>query len=114
MLLGLKPLAYFAEIDGDEVDCVSRYLRMFDRHVELGRFSRRIDVRPVPQLPHLSHRKIFYALPNETWRINAMLALLNQPGPWSDEREWEFGTLLGYEAWQNEFWLAQRRSRTGA
>ncbi len=107
MLKGTKPLAYFSEIDGRWVDCVARYLRMFDRHVEAGRFSRRVHVSPVPQLPHLSHQRIFYSLPGEEWRIDAMLALLDRPGPWSHQKEREFGTLLGYEDWQNDFWISR-------
>ena len=114
MLKGLKPLAYFAEIDGNWVDCVARYLRMFDRHVEGGRFVRRVHVSAVPQLPHLSYQQIFYVLPGEEWRIDAMLALLDRPAPWSHDKERQFGTLLGYEDWQNDFWLSQLPSRDGS
>ncbi len=106
MLKGQKPLAYFASIDGMWVDCVARYLRMFDRHVEAGRLHRHIDIKPVPQLPDRTHRSVFYALPGEEWRIGATLALLDRPGPWSGDKEREFGTLLGYEDWQNDVWMA--------
>ena len=107
MLKGVKPLALFGHIDGYEVAFVVRYLRMFDSHVAAGRLTRRDQVRPVPQLPHLSDHRILYALPDEEWRIDAMLELLDRPGPWSHDREREFGTLLGYEGWQNDFWLSQ-------
>jgi hypothetical protein len=86
---------------------------MFDRHVAMGRFERREHVRPVPQLPHLSDHRIFYALPGEAWRIDAMLELLDRPGPWSQDREREEGTLLGYEPWQSEFWLNRLALRDG-
>jgi hypothetical protein len=34
-----------------------------------------------------------------------MLSLLNEPGGWNDDRERRFGDLLGYETWQNDYWL---------
>jgi hypothetical protein len=107
MLKRIKPLTYFAYIEGYEVNCVVRYLLMFDRHVEAGRFKKREVVKPVPQLPHLSNHRIFYSLPREEWRIDSMLELVDRSGPWSNHREREFGTLLGYEEWQNEFWLSR-------
>ncbi len=114
MLRGVKPLAYFVDIDGHWPDCVTRYLRMFDRHVEAGRFERRDHVSPVPQIPQLSHRRVFYASPGESWRIDAMLRLESRPGPWSHDKEREFGSLLGYEDWQNDYWISQLPPRDGA
>jgi hypothetical protein len=107
MLKGIKPLSYFGYIEGHEANCVLRYLRMFDRHVDGGHFKKQVIIRPVPQLPHLSDYRIFYALPDEEWRIAAMLELLDRPGAWSHDRERQFGSLLGYEDWQNDFWLSR-------
>jgi hypothetical protein len=41
MLKGTKPLAMFADGEDYFPEAVLRYLRMFDRHVESGRFTRR-------------------------------------------------------------------------
>src|SRR5262249_4613103 len=86
MLRGIKPLAYFMEILGREPDSLLRYWRMFDRHVMAHRLVRREFVEPVTQLPHLKTRSIFYVLPGEEWRIDAMCSLLRQPGTWSPEK----------------------------
>lgn len=105
MLKGVKPMAMFSDIVGKEPECVIRYLRLFDRHVEAGRFERRIVDEPVPLRPDWISRRIFYALPSEVWRIAAMLDLIVHYGNWTNEHERSFGTLLGYESWQNDIWL---------
>ena len=65
----------------------------------------------MPQLPHLSYHRIFYAQPGEVWRIAAMLDLYGRPGPWTESREREFGTLLGYEDWQHEIFFGSTQPR---
>lgn len=109
MLRGIKPLAYFMDVVGREPDICIRYWRMFDRHVALGRLTRREVIETPVGLPEC--RKLFYALPGHEWRIDAMLALLTETGAWSDDQERRFGELLGYEDWQNDYWLAHRLSR---
>jgi len=104
MLAGKKPLSIFSIIDGYEVDCLLRYLRMFDRHVEAGCIIKTEICKTLPQLRNARHRRVFYTLPNEDWRVSAMIELLDLPGPWSQDRERRYGTLLGYEDWQNEIW----------
>jgi hypothetical protein len=42
--------------------------------------------------------------------IDAMLALLNERGAWSDGRERRVSELLGYEAWQMDYWMTHRHS----
>jgi hypothetical protein len=110
MLKGVKPLSYFMDVSGQEPDICIRYWRMFDRHVAAGRLIKREAIEPIPDLPHLEYRKLLYALPGHEWRLGAMLALLDEPGAWSDERERRFGELLGYEAWQMDYWLTHRHS----
>jgi hypothetical protein len=107
MLRGTKPLAYFSDIAGSEPDCLVRYFRLFDRHVAEGRLIRREITENISVRPSLESRRIFYALPGHAWRIDAMLTLLREPGAWSRDRERRFGELLGYEGWQNEYWLEQ-------
>src|SRR5689334_12373318 len=110
MLRGIKPLAYFAEFVGHEPDVCIRYWRMFDRHVAAGRLIKGEFVEPAPGRPHLKLRWLFYALPGHEWRIDAMQALLNERGAWSDDRERRQGELLGYNEWQMDYWLTHYRS----
>jgi len=72
MLRGTKPLAYFMDIVGHELDICVRYWRMFDRHVAVGRLIRREVIGPCPDLPHLEYRQLFYALPGHEWRVDAI------------------------------------------
>jgi len=105
MLRGVKPLAYFMEASGYEPDCMIRYFRLFDRHVASGRLIKRETLADFPNRPGVQFRRTFFALPAQDWRIDAMLALLDASGPWSEEKERWFGELLGYEDWQNDYWL---------
>ncbi len=107
MLKGTKPLALFSYIEGHEVGCVLRYLRMFDRYVATGRFTRHENVSTLRQLNDRPYHQIFYTLPGEEWRVDAMLELLAAPKPWTNERERRYGSLLGYEDWQNDVWLSR-------
>lgn len=105
---GTKPLAYFLEVVGRGPDICIRYWRMFDRHVAAGRLKKR-EVFEV--FTKLEHRRLFYALPGHEWRIDAMLALLNELESWTDDRERRFSELLGYESWQIDHWLTYRHAR---
>jgi hypothetical protein len=107
MLSGIKPLAYFLAVAGREPDCLVRYWRMFDRHVATGRLIKGEFVEPIPEMPDLELRRIFYALPGEKWRIEAMRELLTHLGEWSRDHERRQGELLGYEDWQNDYWIAR-------
>jgi hypothetical protein len=109
MLRGIKPLSYFAIIVGDEPECLLRYWRFFHRHVEAGRFVKREHFEQVPDLPHLRIRRVFFALPGEVWRIDALSRLLQETGIWSADKERRFGELLGYENWQNDIWMESWR-----
>ena len=108
MLRGVKPLAMFMDGADHFPDCVVRYLRMFDRHVAAGTFVKRLHVVPnmVERIPVKEWHQIFYALPGEEWRIDAMIELRSRPGDWSQEREREQGTLFGYTDWENDVWQA--------
>lgn len=104
MLKGVKPLAVFVDYDGHFPEAVLRYLRMFDRHVAQGRFVRRDEIAD-DKRGRL--RWIYFALPEEEWRIEAMINLRARPGKWTREMEREQGELLGYTAEQNEIWLSR-------
>jgi hypothetical protein len=52
-------------------------------------------------------QKVYFTLPGEEWRVAAYRQLLAAPG-WDDERERRQGELLGYEDWQNDWWMENR------
>ena len=107
MLRGAKPLSYFLNFVPGEFEFNIRYWRMFDRHVSAGQLIKR-------EVFDLLHRRLFYASPGHEWRIDAMLALLNELHAWSEDHERRSCELLGYEGWQTDYWLAHRRSRADA
>lgn len=113
MLRGTKPLAMFSEVVGYWHPLVLRYLRRFDRYVEMGRFHREeFFVDPKPHFPHPSHY-IAYTLPCEEWRV-AELAELCRSQTWSVEQERRLGELLGYEDWMNDFHIERLLKRAEA
>jgi hypothetical protein len=107
MLAGKKPLAVF----GDGVGCfpavIVRYLKLFDRHVAAGRIVRKDHFSPPEQDRDYIHHRILFALPDEEWRIEAMIDLMSS-NSWSIEHERREGELLGYEDWMNDHFLAER------
>jgi hypothetical protein len=111
MLRGEKPLAVFSDVQGSFPAVVTRYLRMFDRHVQAGRFVKRehrttIEVRGEKRVL----LTVFYAVPAEKARIDEMLRL-RQMSPWTLECERKEGTLLGYTEKQHDMWIAARHAR---
>lgn len=104
MLKGSKPLAVFVDGKDRFPDVVMRYLRLFDRHVAAGRFIRRDHFEPpILGMSHISHR-ILFALPEEEWRIDAMIEL-KASERWGIEQERREGELLGYSDWMNDHFL---------
>ncbi len=108
MLQGVKPLAKFADYEGHFLEVVLRYLRMFDRHVAAGRLVRRDEF--FERAKGLVHH-VYFALPGEEWRIQAMIDLTSRPGRWTLEREREEGELLGYTSEQNDIWISRQSHR---
>ena len=97
MLTGKKPLAMFADGKDSFPEVVNRYLRLFDRQVATGKLVRR-DC-------HIGTiHYIYFALPSEEWRIDAMIELKSKD-TWSESDERREGELLGYEDWMNDQYL---------
>jgi hypothetical protein len=107
MLKGTKPMAVFCDGRGHFPPVVLRYLRMFDRHVASGTFVKRVHMEMFEQT---DLEVILYAIPDEAWRIDAMIALRSNAN-WTAEHERREGTLLGYTDAQNEIWIAKRYAR---
>jgi hypothetical protein len=70
-------------------------------------------IEPCPE-SRLEYRMLFYTLPGNAWRVDAMLPLLNEPGAWSDSCERRFGELPGLKSWQIDYWLTHGRALVDA
>jgi hypothetical protein len=106
MLRGEKPLALFSDWPSRFPDVVSRYLRMFDRHVSARRFVKREYLESCRDSRWL--HVVLYALPAEEWRIDRMIELRFQLSSWTPQLERQEGRLLGYSEEQNDMWMARR------
>ena len=105
MLRGIKPLAVFSDGYGRFPDVVLRYMRLFDCHVDAGRFLKREYVETGDAHPiHV----VLYALPEEEWRIDRMIELRKEISQWTPKFERLEGRLLGYTEEQNDLWMARR------
>jgi hypothetical protein len=117
MLDGRKPLAIFG--DGYPSEWFDDYLAPFEPFVQSGTIIRRVIDTPTPELkarrPDLEGiRRVYFALPGEEWRIDEYIASIeNRACDWNDELERLQGSLLGYEDWQNEWWIEHRFKKIG-
>jgi hypothetical protein len=111
MLRRTKPLAVFSDMRGHFLPVVLRYLRMFDRHAALGTFVKRIHHEMLDEAAKKGELEVvLYALPEEAWRIDAMIALRRNLSNWNSEHERQEGMLLGYTDEQNQIWIEKRYS----
>jgi hypothetical protein len=117
MLDGRKPLAVFR--DGYPSEWFDAFLAPFDPFVAMGQIVRRIIETPMPDLKQLhpdraGMRDVFFVLPCHEWRIDAYIEnIINRTRGWDDDLERLQGSLLGYEDWQNDWWI-QQRARCGS
>lgn len=118
MLEGRKPFAVFS--DTDPCERLDDHMRRFDPFVAEGRLIRRRLRVPMqkpwraPDGAVLDHwQRIYYALPGEEWRIDAYILLWDvmERAGWNEALERFEGSLLGYEDWQNDWWLRRQRTR---
>ncbi len=115
MMEGRKPLTVLSDTyPGDWFEAL---IAQFNALVLEGRLIGRIVDWPFEtprKLPGGAQvdgiREAYFALPGQEWRIDAYLLLqqVGQKAGWSDALERYEGTLLGYEDWQNEWWLSRR------
>jgi hypothetical protein len=119
MLAGLKPLAMFVEIVPIESGIVPE--AEFAPHVAAGRIVMREVFEENPRLPVSAKdarvRRVLYALPDETWRIDAFLlmsSVYDQQGGWDAGLERLTGKLLGYDDREIEAWLRKMGLSEGA
>lgn len=116
MLEGRKPLAVF--YDTDPCEWLDEHMRRFDPFVAAGRLIRRklrvLMPKPwrAPDGTVVDHwQRIYYALPDEEWRISAYILLqrVMEESGWNEALERFEGSLLGYEDWQNDWWIERQR-----
>jgi hypothetical protein len=116
MLEGRKPLAVFS--DAYPAQWLDDQIARFAPFVASGQFVRHIVDRPfeveaVKRTGLEGIRTAYFALPSEQWRINAYV-LLKQVGEksgWNESLERFEGSLLGYEDWQNDWWIDRYREQ---
>lgn len=111
MLAGLKPLAMFSDA---ATHCHYFPEAEFAPHVAAGRILKWEETLEIPN-DNLAIRCLYYALPNEVWRIKAAHALkkalfLGQSRPTEDD-EIALGRLLGYSEEDIQAFLCFSRKR---
>jgi hypothetical protein len=99
MLEGRKPLAAITV----SFQWIVQELGPFESFVKKGRLRKHV-------FEQNDFQEVYFTLPGEEWRVDAYRGLLAAPG-WDDERERRQGELLGYEDWQNDWWMENRASR---
>lgn len=109
MLAGTKPLAVFSDTHPSTLPPFEVIPEdVYAPYVEAGRLVRReLIVMPSNPIRELAMRIVCYALPTETWRIDAYL-LLHQQGDkfgWSETCERMEGTLFGYTDEQIDMYI---------
>jgi hypothetical protein len=114
MLEGRKPFSYFVQEYPPHQHFREEYFepyvskRVLRREVELEPFAAPIHGKSGQVFEGI--RTVFYALKGEEWRIPAwkLIRTVAQKSGWNAQFERLEGTLLGYEDWQNDWWIARR------
>jgi hypothetical protein len=117
LLEGRKQLARFHEVYPPHRHfCEEK----FDRYVSEGVLHKEVVVEPFEQPKQLwdgrvieGERTVYYTRNGEEWRIPASKLLWEAAAKskWNDDFERMEGMLFGYEEWQNDWWIAERRKR---
>lgn len=120
MLEGRKPLAVFC--DFWPASWLANVMNRFGPFVRSGQFVQRVVDTPLPEdepfpVPSVEcFRRVFYSLSGEEWRIDAYLLMAKVAGRtgWNETLERLEGCLLGYEDWQNDWWIRYQKERFSA
>ena len=110
MLSGLKPLAMFSDAD---THCHHFPEAEFAPHVAAGRILKWEETIAIPDDKH-AIRCLYYALPNEAWRIESAHAFKKalfqgQRNPTEDD-DIALGRLLGYSEEDIQAYLRHTRA----
>jgi len=108
LLDGRKKLAFFYFDSEDCSSFDSSLKERFDYYAAVGLLHAEEDLCDVPDAGGRRAGYIYYAAKGEEWRIRAFKLLRESSGKaggWNEVFERLEGTLLGYEDWQNDWWL---------
>jgi hypothetical protein len=113
MLEGRKPLSVFVDDQLPPTGQASTLFpeAKFDSYVAAGRFVKHEYFEPADIDDQRRIRRVFYALPEETWRIKAYMLLIetsNDSG-WNEGFERMEGSLLGYSREENDIHIVLQR-----
>jgi hypothetical protein len=112
MIHNRKPFA-FVYYDSDYEES-RRYKARFDHFISQGLLYSENEIEIVDDETGRQTGRIFYARKGEEWRIPAYKFMLENLKPRDNGfeiRERLEGTLLGYEQWQNDWWLSHNATR---
>ena len=114
MLAGEKPLSVFAGAHPPYSEVEEIPERLFDPYVSARRFVKAEYLEPAQAGASQMIRRVFYALPDEVWRIKAYVLLLAtaKKSGWSEGFERMEGSLLGYTDQQNDAYIEFMRARS--
>jgi hypothetical protein len=111
MLKGEKPLTVFHDAHPWQSHELLELCERFEPYVAEGRFIKREYLDKDQSEEHQYFKWVFFALPAESWRIDAYI-LLKQTAKlsgWNDGFERMEGTLLGYTDEQNTIHLSKKK-----
>lgn len=106
LLQGRKKLA-FMHYDSHNDDS-QRLKARFDHYVAEGMLHAEQEIFDVGGTPNRRIETIYYTPKGEEWRIRALKLIQSNSGAaggWTEIHERLEGTLMGYEEWQNDWWL---------
>ncbi len=106
MIQGRKPYA-FIEFDSVNALSVTRKAR-FDSYVARGVLRSHEEIFDAGRQPGRRIGRTLYAVAGEEWRIHASEFIrqnINSKGDGFENMERLQGALLGYERWQNDWWI---------
>jgi hypothetical protein len=106
MVQGRKPFA-FIEFDSSMPNSVEHKAR-FDAYVAQGVLHAQEEISDVEGQPGRRIGQTYYSIKGEEWRIPAFEFIrqnINPQGNGFENLERLRGALLGYERWQNDWWI---------
>ena len=110
----------FARISEEYPPSRHAHEECFDRYVARGVLHKEVDLEKFPKPVEMKDgrvfegvRTVYYTLKGEEWRIAAwrLISRAAAKSGWNEGFERIEGMLLGYEEWQNDWWIEAFRKR---
>lgn len=118
LFLLLEGRKKFARMGGEYPPYQHGYEELFDTYVEKGLLHKEVELRPFPKqftnrfgFCFEGIRDLYYTPKGEEWRIRAwkMLWAASEKTGWNETCECVLGMLFGYEDWQIDWWITERK-----